>query len=112
MSESKSIVPSPPPPAPVSSSSSKARIFVRRLASTVALWVVVLAAMFSGNRFLSDYVFLIILVGLAVAGLLEFYGLVEKEGMVCFKGMGVLGALLLMGGTFAKIQGVLGEFRT
>jgi phosphatidate cytidylyltransferase len=111
MVDSGSIAPAVPPassPPP----SSKARVFVRRLTSTLALWAMVLAAMFSGNRFLSDYVFLLILLVLAVAGVLEFYGLVEKEGMVCFRWIGVSGAVLLMVGTFAKIQGVLGEFRT
>ena len=99
---------SPPPAAPLP----KAKVFARRLLSTVILWAVVLTAMFSGNKFLSDYVFLAIMVVLATSGLVEFYALVEKEGMACFKGAGVLGGVLLMVGTFFKIQGVLGEHRT
>ena len=91
----------PPPP-------SKAKVFARRLLSTVILWAVVLSALFSKNQFISDYVFLLIMVVLAVAGLAEFYGLVEKEGMVCFKISGMVGAVLLMAGTFFHFQGVLG----
>jgi phosphatidate cytidylyltransferase len=91
---------------------SKAKVFARRLFSTVLLWGVVLGGMFSGNRILSDLVFIIILTVLAVVGLLEFYGLVEKEGMVCFKTMGVVGGGILLVGTFLKFQGLLGIHET
>lgn len=87
-------------------------MFARRLLSTAILWSIVLAAMFSGNNWVSNYVFLAIMVLLAGTGLFEFYGLVEKEGMVCFKGIGLAGGLLLMVGTFYKLQGVFGEHRT
>jgi len=95
-----------PPPA---SPPSKGKVFARRLLSTVVLWSVVLAAMFSGNQWVSNYVFLTIMVVLAMTGLFEFYGLVQKEGMVCFKGLGVCAGVLLMIGTFYKIHGMLGE---
>jgi phosphatidate cytidylyltransferase len=91
------------PPAP-----SKARTFRRRLLSTVVLWSVVIGALFCGNKVISDYVLLLILGVLAAVGLAEFYGLVEKEGMVCFKRWGILGGVLLIAGTFAKFQGWLG----
>lgn len=93
--------PVPPAPAPPVS---KAKIFARRLFSTVLLWGVVLSALFSGVRFIEDYVFLLIMVVLAGAGLAEFYALVEKEGMVCFKRWGILGGVLLMAGTFGHFQ--------
>ena len=48
------------PPAP-----SKAKVFFRRLVSTVILWTVVIAALFSGNVLISDGVFLLIIVFLA-----------------------------------------------
>ena len=97
-------------PAPVPRS--RAKVFARRLLSTVVLWGVVLSTLFSGNQFLSDYVFLLLMVVLAVTGLAEFYGLVEKEGMVCFKAWGIFGGVLLMVGTFYHFQGKLGEHRT
>jgi hypothetical protein len=48
------------------------------------LWTVVLVAMFSGNKLISDYVFARSWSVLACVGLMEFYGLVEKRGLVCF----------------------------
>ena len=91
------------PPSP-----SKSRTFLRRLISTVILWSVVLVAMFSGYRLLSDYVFLIIMVFLATFGLAEFYGLVEKRNLKCFKGCGLFGGVLLMVLTFLYLTGHLG----
>jgi phosphatidate cytidylyltransferase len=98
----KAVVPSP----------SKAQIFLRRLLSFVILWTIVLSAMFSGNKLISDYVFLIIMVTLAGLGLAEFYGLVEKRGLVCFKGWGIFGGVLLMVGTFLHCTGKLGRFES
>jgi phosphatidate cytidylyltransferase len=93
-----------------SSPPSKSKIFARRLLSTVVLWTVVLLAMFSKNRMVADYVFLAIMLVLAVTGLIEFYGLVEKEGMVCFKRWGILGGILLLAGTFLHLTGKLDNF--
>jgi phosphatidate cytidylyltransferase len=87
---------------------SKGKIFLRRFTSSAILWTVVLTSLFSNNRLLSDYVFLIIMMVLAVTGLLEFYGIVEKRDLVCFKGWGLLGGVLLMLGTFLHLTGKLG----
>ena len=95
-------IPTQPPPA------SRLKTFFRRLLSTAVLWALVLGAMFSGNRFLSDTVFLLLMGTLAAVGLLEFYGLVEKRGLVCFRFFGVAGGLLLIVGTFAHFTGKLG----
>ena len=89
--------------------SSKLRTFARRLLSFVVLWTVLLTALFSRNRLLSDSVFLIIIAFLAVSGLAEFYGIVEKRDLVCFKGWGIAGGLLLIVGTFLNLTGVLGR---
>jgi len=91
---------SPSPP-------SKAKVFVRRLSSTLVLWGIVLGALFSGHRLISDVVFVGVLGLLGVVGLIEFYGLVEKEGMVCFKGWGVFAGAMLVVGTFLHLQGWL-----
>ncbi|HZR18534.1 MAG TPA: CDP-archaeol synthase [Verrucomicrobiae bacterium] len=88
---------------------SKLRTFARRLLSFVILWTILLTALFSKNRFISDSVFLVIIVFLAVAGLAEFYGIVEKRDLVCFKGWGIFGGVLLMVGTFLNLTGVLGR---
>jgi phosphatidate cytidylyltransferase len=87
---------------------SKTQVFLRRLASTVVLWTAILAAMFSGNRFIADGVFVLIVAFLALAGLVEFYGLAEKRGLACFKITGVIGGGLLMVGTFLNVTGHLG----
>lgn len=87
---------------------SKLKIFLRRLLSFVVLWTIVLVALFSGSPLLSNYVFLLIMVFLAVTGLAEFYGLVEKRELVCFKWWGLFGGLLLMIGTFLNLTEVIG----
>ncbi len=87
---------------------SKAQVFFRRLVSTVILWSLILTALFSGHRLISDYVFLVIMIFLAGFGLAEFYGLVEKRDLVCFKVSGLLGGLLLMVGTFLNLTGHIG----
>jgi phosphatidate cytidylyltransferase len=95
-------------PAPAPQPLSKATVFARRLTSTAILWGVVLAAMFSGNKLISDYVFLLFMVTLACVGLIEFYGLVEKRGLVCFRYWGIAAGIMLMLGTFLHVTGNLG----
>ena len=87
---------------------SKMQVLLRRTASTAFLWTIILAALFSGNQFLSDGVFIFLIALLALAGLVEFYGLAEKCGLVNFKISGVVGGLLLMLGTFFNVTGHLG----
>ena len=96
---------SQPAPLPVPS---KVQVFLRRSLSTVFLWTVILTSLFSGHRLVSDGVFLLIVALLALAGLVEFYGIAEKRGMVNFKISGVIGGLLLMVGTFLNVTGRLG----
>jgi phosphatidate cytidylyltransferase len=91
------------PPGP-----SKAQTFVRRLVSTVFLWTVILMALFSGNTLISNGVFLFLIVLLALSGLIEFYGIAAKRGMVNFKWCGLFGGLLLMVGTFLNVTGNIG----
>jgi len=98
MSASESLRPSP----------SKTQVFLRRLASTAVLWTGILTAMFSGHRYIADGVFVLLIAFLAMAGLVEFYGLARKRGLPCFKVSGVIGGVLLMCGTFAHLQGWLG----
>ncbi len=87
---------------------SKAQVFFRRLITTVILWTGILAALFSGKALIADGVFLLIIFFLALAGLVEFYGLVEKRGLACFKWCGLAGAALLMAGTFLNVTGRIG----
>jgi phosphatidate cytidylyltransferase len=98
---SDATLPAPAPPA-------RLKTFLRRLISSVVLWTMVLAALFSSNRLVSDYVFLVVMVFLAAAGLAEFYGIVEKRDLTCFKGWGIFGGVLLMAGTFLQLTGHIG----
>ncbi len=90
-----------PAPAPLS----KGAIFFRRLFSFVLLWTVVIGALFSGHKALSDWVFLTIIAVLSVCGLLEFYGMVRKLGHACYDKWGIFGGLLLIVATFVYISG-------
>jgi len=92
--------------------SSKLRTFLRRLLSFVVLWTVVLSAMFCGSVLVSNYVFLLIMVFLVTTGSAEFYGLVEKRELVCFKRWGILGGNLLIIGTFLNLTGLIGTSGT
>lgn len=83
-------------------------MFALRMLSTVALWAIVLGAMFSGNKLLSDGVFLVIVVALVATGLTEFYGLAAKRGLACFARWGVGAGVLLIGGTFLHLTGHVG----
>ncbi len=92
-------------PVAVAQTPSKAHVFLRRLITTVILWTVIIAALFSSDRLISDGVFILIMLFLATAGLWEFYGLVEKRNLACFKLCGLLGGVLLMTGTFLELTG-------
>jgi len=85
------VAPSPP--------ASKGAIFLRRLASTIVLWTVVLTAVFSTNPVVANYVFLLLVAGLAAAGLWEFYDLVQRRGLVCFRWWGLVAGVALMAST-------------
>jgi phosphatidate cytidylyltransferase len=89
-------------------SPSKAQVFFRRLITSVILWTMMLAALFSSSSRVSDGVFVFVIVFLALAGLAEFYGLAEKRGLPCFKYCGLLGGALLMVGTFLNVTGHIG----
>ena len=87
---------------------SKLKTFLRRLLSTVVLWTIILVALFCGNNLIWDYVFLIVMVFLAITGLAEFYGIAAKRDLVCFAGWGIFGGALLMIGTFFELTGLIG----
>ena len=90
----------------------KVRVFFRRLFSSIVLWTVVLSAMFSGHKLLSNYVFIIIMVLLAWMGLTEFYDMALKRDLVCFRNWGIFGGIMLMVGTFLHFSGKLGIWET
>ncbi|KAB2649346.1 MAG: hypothetical protein DVB32_11470, partial [Verrucomicrobia bacterium] len=84
---------------------SKSVIFLRRLLSSLVLWALVLISSFSGNKLVSDVVFLVIMLALTGLGLHEFYSMVNQRGLACFNRWGVVGGLLLMAATFIFASG-------
>lgn len=66
-----------------------------------------LLAIFSKNKIVSDYFFLLIMFLLAGSGLIEFYDMARKIGLPCYKGWGIFGGLLLMAATFLYLSGVI-----
>lgn len=91
-----------PPPA------SKTIVFLRRLVSSIILWAVVIAALFSGNRIISSYFFLFAMLFLSATGLIEFYDIAKRCGLPSFNRWGLFAGLLLIIGTFLNLTGVLG----
>jgi phosphatidate cytidylyltransferase len=96
-----------PAPQPQPAALSRGQVFFRRLFSSVVLWTIVLLAIFSKNKLVSDYFFLLIMFLLSGAGLVEFYDMARKIGMPCYKGWGIFGGLLLMTATFLYLSGVI-----
>jgi phosphatidate cytidylyltransferase len=101
--------PNPPQTGAAAPQLSRGKIFIRRLISSVILWTIVLLAIFSKNKIVSDYFFLLIMFLLAGAGLVEFYDIARKIGLPCYKGWGIFGGLLLMTSTFLYLSGVMGS---
>ena len=91
---------------------SKGAVFLRRLTSFVVLWAVVLGSLFSGNKLISDSVFLVIMALLTWAGLVEFYGIVRKLGLSCYSKWGIFAGLLLICATFLFFTQRLGKDST
>ena len=96
----------------VAQTPSKAQVFLRRLITTVILWTVIIAALFSSNRLVANGVFIVLIVFLGTAGLGEFYGLAERCNLACFKWCGLFGGVLLMSGTFLQLTGEISAFTT
>lgn len=92
-------------PASTTPSLSKGAVFLRRLSSTVVLWGVVIAALFAPHRGVAECCFLGLMLALTAAGLIEFYALIEKRGLVCFRGWGIGGGILLVASTFVCLSG-------
>lgn len=73
----------------------------------MVLWSVVLWTIFSTNHRVTDWVFLALMLTLAWQGLKEFYDLVEKRGLPCFRSSGIAGGLALMLTTFLYFTGII-----
>ncbi|MCB1125431.1 MAG: CDP-archaeol synthase [Verrucomicrobiae bacterium] len=86
---------------------SKAQVFLRRLMSSLILWGVVIAALFSPNAFIARACFLTVMVALAAIGQAEFYGLVKRRGLACYRGTGLAFGIVLVASTWLMLSGVV-----
>jgi phosphatidate cytidylyltransferase len=72
--------------------------FYRRLISAIAMWVIALLVIFSGN----EVVFLLLIGSLGLAGLWEYFRMIEQSGTRCFTAFGMAcGAASFIGSFFA-----------
>jgi phosphatidate cytidylyltransferase len=72
--------------------------FYRRLISAVAMWAIALFVIFSGN----EIVFLLLIGSLGMAGLWEYFQMLERSGIRCFTAFGMAcGAASFIGSFFA-----------
>jgi phosphatidate cytidylyltransferase len=60
--------------------------FLRRLASAIAMWVIALFVIFSGN----EIVFILLIGTLGFAGLWEYFSMIRQAGLGCFKTFGLI----------------------
>ena len=72
--------------------------FIRRLISAIAMWAIAFFVTFSGN----ELIFLLLIGSLGMAGLWEYFQMIEQSGMRCFKKFGmVCGAVYFIGSFLA-----------
>ena len=90
---------------PAPQSESKVSTLIRRLTSTVILLGVVFYGLLGGSPI---SVFLVggIIMLLNVAGLLEFYGMVNANRLPRFKWLGLAGGITLVGTLFVYLSGL------
>ncbi len=65
------------------------------------------AALFAPDRAVARGCFVAVMLLLAGAGLIEFYGLVQRRNLVCFKLWGLFAGLLMMLSTFIYLSGAM-----
>src|SRR6202035_3096272 len=72
--------------------------FYWRLISAIAMWVIALLVIFSGN----EIIFLLLIGSLGLAGLWEYFRMMEQSGACCFTAFGMAcGAASFIGSFFA-----------
>jgi len=79
---------------------SKQITFFSRLASTLALWVLMLTTIFAGY----DMGFFFLLAAMAMLALWEYYRMLESDGIGVFTLTGLICGVVLLGGGFAIIR--------
>ncbi len=70
--------------------------FFLRLGSTLTLWALILAAIFSGR----DWAFFIVITAMALASLWEYFRMLDKDGIPNFQLTALICATIFLGGSF------------
>lgn len=70
--------------------------FFLRLGSTVTLWALILAAIFSGR----EWAFFLVIAGMALASLWEYFRMLDKDGIPNFQLTAMICAAVFLGGSF------------
>jgi phosphatidate cytidylyltransferase len=74
--------------------------FYQRLVSGIAMWIIALAAVFSGN----EIIFLLLIGSLAMAGLWEYFHMLERSGIRCFTAFGLICGAASFVGSFLALR--------
>lgn len=78
----------------------KGLTFFRRLGSTLVLWILILTAIFSGY----EWAFFLIIAGVSLAGLWEYFHMLKGAGIPHFPLTGMLCAAIFMTGSFLYLR--------
>jgi phosphatidate cytidylyltransferase len=70
--------------------------FFLRLGSTVTLWIVILAGILSGY----EIFYFLLIAGIGLAGLWEYFGMLRSADIPCFRLTGMLSATIFLAGSF------------
>jgi len=95
MDGSNSRVPAETPP-PSASTGSRRTVFVLRAGSTLLMWAIALGIIFSGQ----EIGFFVLIAGLTLLALWEFYRMLEKRGLHVFTATGLIAGLVSLCGSF------------
>ncbi len=80
---------------------------MRRLASTILLWAIVLWTIFSPHHAVTNWMLLAIMLALAWFGLREFYGLIERRGLACYPRVGLIAGVAFIALGFLHLVGMI-----
>lgn len=74
--------------------------FFRRLISAIAMWAIALCVIFSGN----EIAFLLLIGSLGMAGLWEYFQMLERSGTRCFTAFGMICGAASFVGSFLALR--------
>ena len=88
---------------------SRGKVFLYRSVSTLLLWTVVLSPALLHGCCVGEWLFVLLLMGLSVLGLLEFYKIASTGGHQPFRLIGIFCGLILLGSTYYYLASYWGK---